>query len=246
MELAFKPTWSNSKAVLLRAVLSVHTWLLQHLGWMWNAVGSNLQLRLRLAKISDDCSWVEEWALSAVFSTSQMNLRNTSILVRCQLVMKVCYPLWKKKDRPTNINLLENFPSCCTGNYLDSPGFCKDLSLGEASGPNFTGSCPIKSNVSGTSPEFLGQVTNKRTLWKQVSTEPPRLREFCFQITPTPARPQAASAACAGGLLPAPRKVSGSIWQSHEDLLLLFFSFFCDHICKLSQRKYWVEFESPG
>lgn len=70
--------------------------------------------------------------------------------------MKVCYLLWKKKDRFININLLENFFFCCIGNYLDFLGFCKDFGLGEVFGFNFTGSCFIKLNVFGIFLEFLG------------------------------------------------------------------------------------------
>ena len=54
------------------------------------------------------------------------------VLVQCQL-REVRYSLWKRTDKPTNTNMLKNFPSCSTGNDLGSPGFYKkNLSLTEA------------------------------------------------------------------------------------------------------------------
>lgn len=169
-----------------------------------------------------------------------MNLRNSSILVRCQPITEICYPLWKK-DKLTNTNMLKNFLSCYPGNYLDSPGFYKqDLSFWTLF---HTVMSYFKiSNFSWTSPESLGQVTHKRTLWKQVSRELLGRREFCFQIThPTSFRSQILLFVMEG-LLPSLGNVSGSVWWGHKDSLLLFPPLFGDHICKFSEGKHWVVF----
>lgn len=162
-----------------------------------------------------------------------MNLRNP-ILVQCQVVMEVSYPLWEK-DKAINTNTLKNLPSCCTRNYLCSPGFCKkNLRMKEASGCNFIGSYLIPSTLSQTSPEFLGQITLKRTLWKQVSTEGTSWPESAFGFKqPHPHFFPSQILPLWWGLLPTPGNVSGGVWR----LCFSFSLHFVDHICKLSGRK---------
>ena len=101
------------------------------------------------------------------------------------------------------------------------------------------GSCLITSDFSETSPEFLGKVTHKRTLWKQVCTEPLGLWEFWFQIIPPLPPPQSDSAPCHGR---SPSHHGTHQGVSSGATTLLLFPSFCHHICKLSERKLlgWV------